>query len=48
MVDETYDAEPRGRYEALVSDDGFVEIYDTRDEFAWIRADNAVELDRTR
>jgi hypothetical protein len=46
MVDETY--KPRGRYEALTSEDGFVEIYDTKNEFAWIRADNAVDLDRTR
>lgn len=46
MVDETYSS--RGRYEALVCDDGFVEIYDTRNEFAWLRADNAVDLDRAR
>lgn len=46
MVDETL--RPRGRYETLTSDDGFVEIYDTHNEFAWIRADNAVDLDRIR
>jgi hypothetical protein len=46
MVDETYKS--GGRYEALVSEDGFVEIYDTKNESAWLRADNAVELDRTR
>lgn len=46
MVDETL--KPRGRYEALVCDDGYVEIYDTRHEFAWIRADNAVDLDLAR
>ncbi|EJN59550.1 hypothetical protein SAMN04487950_3018 [Halogranum rubrum] len=38
----------RGRYETLVCDDGFVEMYDTRNEFAWLRADNAVPLDRVR
>lgn len=46
MVDKTY--KPRGRYETLVCDDGYVEIYDTRREFAWIRADNAVDLDSVR
>ncbi|SDM04994.1 hypothetical protein SAMN04487949_0651 [Halogranum gelatinilyticum] len=46
MADESL--RHRGRYETLICDDGSVEIYDTRHEFAWIRADNAVELDLAR
>lgn len=44
MVDELH--KPRRRYESHVSDDGFIEIYDTRNAFAWIRSDVVVDLGR--